>query len=419
MEVYKFGGASIKDVPAIKNLGRIIHTKGTENLLLVVSAMSKTTNQLEAVVNAHHLGDGKALALLQDIKEKHKQVAGALQLEDLLRQGILDDLFVEAEWLLEDPVQDAYDYLYDQIVAIGELLSSRIVAAYLNQVGIPAEWLDARDIIKTDDCYRNANIDWLRTDEKMDQLVKPLLDRGKIVLTQGFIASTLELNTITLGREGSDYTGAIFASILDAKALTVWKDVPGIMTGDPDLDPRAQLLPRLDYREALEMTYYGAKVIHPKTLKPLMDKSIPLYVRSFRDQGKEGTKVSSFPEESYPSIKVVLHQQTLLTLTTLDFTFVVEDHLNEVFQVAVANKISIHFLKNLALSLSLVVEPDHRHLENFISDLKETFAITRNEGIELCTLRHFKPADIDKVKSGRKVYIEEYSADTAQLVLGN
>ncbi|NND33984.1 MAG: aspartate kinase [Saprospiraceae bacterium] len=417
MEVYKFGGASVKDANAIRNLHRIIISAGTEQLLVVISAIGKTTNALEQVVYAHYHDTGEAFVQLQRIKEVHKDIARDLELEDLLRSGLLDDLFVEAEWLLEDTVHDSYDYLYDQIVAIGELLSTRIVAAFLEKNELPVVWIDVRDVIKTDDSYRNASVDWTVTAANINAIIRPLITSGKIVLTQGFIGSTTELNTSTLGREGSDYTGAILASEVNATSLTVWKDVPGIMTADPHVDKSARLLLKLDYLEALEMTYYGAKVIHPKTIKPLMDKSIPLLVRSFHNPVQHGTSVSSFPDEQYPPLKVVLEDQILLRLSTLDFTFVVENHFSEVFQLVVKHKIKIHLLKNLALSLSLVISPAPEHLRAFIDDLKTIFDVSEERGLKLYTIRHFKPEDINHIKKSGILLIEEYSSETAQLLV--
>ena len=417
MQVYKFGGASVKDVEGIRNLERIIANTDAKKLLVVVSAMGKTTNALEKVVQAHYHQTGQAFTLLQAIKLQHKRIAENMQLHSLLHQGLLDDLFVEAEWLLEDSVQDTYDYLYDQIVALGELLATRIVAAYLQQKGHPVVWMDVRDVIKTDDTYRSATVDWDSTKEKVREVVRPHTDADRLVITQGFIASTSELNTITLGREGSDFTGAILASLLRASSYTVWKDVPGVMTTDPDFDQSARLIPRLDYLEALEMTYYGAKVIHPKTIKPLMDASIPMWVRSFQDPYSDSTLVASFPDEKYPSIKVVLHHQTLLRLSSLDFKFVVEDHLSEVFQLAVKHKIEIHYFKNLALSLSLVISPAPEHQQPFIHDLERTFKVSQKTGLELFTIRHFEIHEITKLKESGSLMIEEYSGDTAQLLV--
>ncbi|MCB0686088.1 MAG: aspartate kinase, partial [Saprospiraceae bacterium] len=252
MKVFKFGGASVRDEQSIKNLGSIVKSIiQKEPLVLVISAIGKTTNALEEVVNDFYFNRGDAIEKLQKIKEQHHQIASALGLEQLLNSGVLNDLFVEAEWLLEDEIEDPYDYIYDQIVAIGELLSTRIVQAYLaEKMDRHSIWVDARDVIKTDDCYREGTPDWHNTDQKIRQFIQPALDQQKTVVIAGFIGSTTENNTITLGREGSDFTAAILASLLKAESLTVWKDVPGIMTADPHVFSDAKLLPEIDYREA-------------------------------------------------------------------------------------------------------------------------------------------------------------------------
>ncbi|MBK8501792.1 MAG: aspartate kinase [Saprospiraceae bacterium] len=418
MEVFKFGGASVKDEEGIRNLARIVQTQRSKDIVLVVSAMGKTTNALEQVADAFYQGKADAQEKLRNLKSEHLKVAAQLDLSSLIEQGVLNDLFVEAEWLIEDEVHDSYDYIYDQIVAIGELLSTRVVEAYLRCIGLPSVWIDARDVIKTDDNYRSAELDWEKTSEKVDQIVRPVLEEGQIAVIAGFIGSTPENNTITLGREGSDYTAAILAAILKAESLSVWKDVPGIMTADPHLFDDAKLMPEIDYREAIEMTYYGARVIHPKTIKPLMDQQIPLLVRSFAQPEINGTVVHTFSHIKYPPVKVLLSNQTLLQLYTRDFTFVIEDHFSEVFRLAVAHKIRIHMLENLALNLSLVIQSDLSHVQPFVDALQASFDVVRTDGLDLCTIRHFETAVVNSLKLNRKVYIEEYNATTAQLVLG-
>lgn len=416
MEVFKFGGASVRDATAIRNLGQIVRDHSRKELVIVVSAMGKTTNALEEVTRLFFEG-GAAMARLQDLKKEHLEVAQQLGLQQLLDEGMLEDLFVEAEWLLEDEVRDSYDYIYDQIVAIGELLATRLVWAYLTSLGLPVVWIDARDVIKTDDTYRSGRVDWSVTSRKADEIIRPLIQSGAMVVIAGFIASTPENNTITLGREGSDYSAAILAASLDGTAVTVWKDVPGIMTCDPHLFDDARLLPEIDYREAIEMTYYGAKVIHPKTIKPLMDHQIPLYVRSFQQPDVNGTVVSSFKALNYPPVTVVLENQSLLQLNTRDLTFVTEDHLSEIFQLAVRHKIRIHLMENLALSLSLILQPDTIRVDAFVNDLQKSFEISRVDNLLLYTVRHYEKHLVDQLKNNRKVYIEEYNATTAQLVL--
>lgn len=419
MRVFKFGGASVKDAEGIRNLGKILQMTSIDKpSMLVVSAMGKTTNALEEVVDDFYFGKGAASVKLKSIRDQHLSIAKSLQLNELLDSGVLSDTFVEAEWLIEDEIEDPYDYIYDQIVAIGELLSSRLVHAYLKSLGIKVAWIDARDIIKTDDVYRSGNINWQLTNQKVCDSLGPKLDKGEMVITAGFIGSTLENNTITLGREGSDYTGAILAAIFKADALTVWKDVPGIMTADPHRFTDAVLLPEIDYLEAIEMTFYGAKVIHPKTIKPLMDHQIPLYVKSFKKPELPGTVVKSYPDLKYPTIRVVLENQTLLQLSTLDSTFIFEDHLSAVFERATRHKIRIQMLENLALNLSLVIQAADEHIQEFKDELGNEFEIRQIDDLELFTIRHYHPNTVAEIKNGRTVYIEEYNATTAQLLVG-
>lgn len=419
MKIFKFGGASIKDANGIRHLSGILKQNLSEPpQVVVVSAMGKTTNALEEVMQDYFEQRATAQDKLREIKERHLRIAAELDLPGILNEGTLSDIFVEAEWLIEDEVRDPYDYLYDQIVAIGELLSTRLVHAYLRSQGMPVAWVDARDVIKTDDTYRNGKLDWERTAQKISQFLHPHLETQEIVVIAGFIGSTPENNTITLGREGSDYTGALLASLLGAESLTVWKDVPGIMTADPHLFPDAELLPRIDYQEAIEMTFYGAKVLHPKTMKPLMEKGIPLYVRSFENPELPGTVVRDFPSLTYPPIKVVLEDQTLLQMSTLDHTFIFEDHLSAVFRLATEHRIRVQMMENLALNLSLVVQADQTHLEEFKKALQNDFVIRQVDHLQLFTIRHFNLPIVESIKTGRKVYIEEYNASTAQLLIG-
>ena len=319
--VFKFGGSSIKDAAAIQNVGRILQDYKEEKLALVVSAMGKTTNALEKVVEAYALENGMAQAILDEIKNSHYLIMQTLfELGDEVFD-LVNDAFVEIDWVLEDPPHDNYNYLYDQMVSVGELAASHILCAFLNRQGLTTHWLDARDLILTDEVFREGRVQWPQTLERSERYLKPLLQKGGFVLSQGFIGSTSENFTTTLGREGSDYTAAIFSFCLDAEAMTIWKDVPGVLTADPRLFENVTKLDRLSYKEAIEMTYYGAKVIHPKTIKPLQNKNIPLYVKSFIKPDGEGTYISSEVADAYPTIVAVKQDQAFIAHCYARFFF--------------------------------------------------------------------------------------------------
>jgi len=303
LQIHKFGGASIKDASAMQNVGSIVQSWKDQSNVIVVSAMGKTTNALEKLLDAYFHEEGAASEILQTIKQQHLEVAQ--QLFDAHHEVFtsINDTFVEIEWIIEETPQDAYDYLYDQMVSVGELASTRILAAYLQTLGLPVHWLDARDVIQTDNTYREGRIDWETTLERCQEIIPPLLAEGKMVLMQGFIGATSENFTTTLGREGSDFSAAILAYCLDANRMSIWKDVQGVMTADPRLFEKVSKIDRLSYKEAIEMTYYGAKVLHPKTIKPLQNKNIPLYVKSFIEPSGAGTYVGGDVEEQYPNTR--------------------------------------------------------------------------------------------------------------------
>jgi len=286
MKVFKFGGASIKDAKSIKNVANIIKNNLADNPLIIISAAGKTTNALEKVVNEYFNNTGNAYAALEYVKTEHNRIVEELfETKNDALQAEINDMFVDIEWVLEESPSENYDQIYDQIVCLGELLSTKIVSAYLNKIGIKNSWLDVRDCILTDNNYRDANLDWEETERRIQKIV-PSLAKNGLVITQGFLGNTTENFTTTLGREGSDYTAAIFSYCLNTNSMTIWKDVPGVLNADPRIFPNATLLKEISYSEAIEMTYYGAQVIHPKTLQPLKSKKIPLYVKSFLNPDK-------------------------------------------------------------------------------------------------------------------------------------
>jgi aspartate kinase len=415
-KTFKFGGSSLKDADAVRNVGTILQRFRDENLVIVVSAMGKTTNALEEVIYSHARQDGQAMAALDAIREKHEELARTLLPGDQDVLTALNDTFAEAYWVLEEDPHPNFDYMYDQLICVGELASSRIVHAYLNSIGLPTQWLDAREVIITDDIHREGWVDWSETGRRMEEKVRPLVSAPGFLLTQGFIASTLDNATTTLGREGSDYTTAIFSYGLNAESMTIWKDVPGVLTGDPRLFDNVTKLDRLSYKEAIEMTYYGAKVIHPKTIKPLQNKSIPLYVKSFIDPDGEGTLISSDVEDHYPPIVTIEQDQTLLSIATRDFSFVAEHHLSLLFQKIADQRLQVNMMQNSAISFSICVNKAPDKVKAFIAGIEKEFKVTREDGLELITIRHPQDDVLENMRRGKIVLFEERIRNTVQFV---
>ncbi len=419
IKVFKFGGASIKDAVAIKNVAGILQSYKDQTLVIVISAIGKTTNALEKVVDAHAKQDGSATHYLNEVKENHYQIIRDLFGEKHEVYSEVNDTFVEIDWILEEDPHENYDYMYDQIVSIGEMVSSKIVHAYLNEIGLASCWLDARDIIRTDNIYREGWVIWEETMKNAFEKVPPLIEKSRFVITQGFIGSTSENFTTTLGREGSDYTAAIFSYCLDAESMTIWKDVPGVLTADPQLFDDVIKLDRLSYREAIEMTYYGAKVIHPKTIKPLQNKSIPLYVKSFVDPSGEGTFISDEVVDSYPPIVSIEPNQALLYISTKDFSFVAEHHLSYLFKSIAEYRIQINMMQNTAISFAVCVNDIDDRIKRFSDSIQEDFKVVVDRNLELITVRHYQKELLENLKIGKIVLLEERIRQTVQLVVKN
>lgn len=418
IKVFKFGGSSIRDAAQIKNVANIISQYKHTSLVIVVSAKGKTTNKLEEVVDAYFKKDGTAASIMESIKQEHYQLAMELLGESADLISVLNDLFVEADWILEEEPKDTYDYVYDQIVCLGELASSRIVAAYLQHVGIKANWLDARDMIITDETWRESIVQWDQCIPKVRNTILPILESGQLVLTQGFIGSTPENATTTLGREGSDYSAAILSFCLDAKSMTIWKDVEGVLTADPRLFNNATKLDRLSYLEAIEMTYYGASVIHPKTIKPLQNKNIPLFVKSFINPEGSGTVITGdLDEQKYPPMIMVEKNQLLLYISTKDYSFLVEHHIKDLFTIFDKYRIFVNMMQNTAISFYACVTNVPDRIPLVINELDEKFHIRVDENLELITVRHALPQVFSMVKEGKMVLLEEHIGKTIQLVV--
>ncbi|PHI20993.1 aspartate kinase [Lewinellaceae bacterium SD302] len=420
MQVFKFGGASLRDAAAIRNVATILEKYQQEELLVVVSAIGKTTNALEKVAEAYHRGlVEEARTHLYEVRDAHLIIVAELfdgQLPEELGAN-LNDLIVSVEWALEDPPNENYDYDYDQIVSLGELMSSHLVAAYLNHRELTTRWLDARDVIITDNIYREGWVQWPATQERATKMIPPLFKDGAMVLTQGFIGSTTENFTTTLGREGSDYTAAIFSYCLDAERMSIWKDVPGVLTADPRKFDNVSKLDRLSYKEAIEMTYYGAKVIHPKTIKPLQNKNIPLYVRSFLEPDASGTLVSSEVEEAYPPLVAIEDQQALVHISTRDFSFVAEHHIKELFEQVTELRLQVNMMQNRAISFNMVFNDVDDKVDRFCQSIDANYKTMIDRDLELITVRHYTPEVVESLRKGKIVKLEARLPATLQMVV--
>ena len=417
LKVFKFGGASVKDAEGFRNVGKILSQYAGEKIAVVVSATGKTTNALENVVRHFYAGDGLAQNLLEEVKQYHLNLVSELFPAGQEVMDDLNDAFVEMEWMLEDAPHEDYDYTYDQIVSVGEIISSKILAHYLSHLNLSSNWFDIRNVILTDNTYRDAKVLWDQTQQHATQKLMPLLATNHLVITQGFIGSTTENFTTTLGREGSDYTAAILSFCLNAVSMHIWKDVPGVLTGDPKLFDDVVRLPRLSYREAIEMTYYGAKVIHPKTIKPLQNKQIPLYVRPFSDPDNEGTLISDEIELSYPPVVVIEPDQTLLHISTNDFSFVAEHHLSMIFSLLAHHRLKVNMMRNTAISFTVCVNHAPERIERFGSALGDEFKLTNDHDLELITIRHYNDEILAEMKKDRLVLFEEKLQETVQMTV--
>lgn len=419
MKVFKFGGASVSTAEKIKNVAGILKKFKDEKLLVVISAMGKTTNALEKVVETFYTGDKeKSFQLFEEIKAQHNDILKQL-VPQLSTSGadVLKDFFTEIEWLLHDkPVRD-YDYYYDQVVCLGELLSTAIVSHFLNAEGISNTWIDVRDILRTDDNFRDARIDWDYTSDKIREQIIPLFEINDIVLTQGFIGSTDENESTTLGREGSDYTAAVFANLLNADSQTIWKDVKGVMNADPKLYKEAKWINELNYQEVIEMAYYGAQVIHPKTIKPLQNKDIPLYVRSFIDPEAEGTCIHNKNIEQLPPIIVYKEKQALLELKSKDFSFISEGLTTSIYEIFASLKFRPNLTQNAAISMMCVVDDQQGKVESLASKSAELFDVNVTRDLTLLTIRHYNQELFNELVGNNEVVLKQQTPETIQVLM--
>jgi len=414
MRVFKYGGASVKSAPAIRNVGTIIKEYTNEPLLIVVSAMGKTTNALEQVVAlAYHKKDFQQA--LEKIKLYHLKVIEDLNLNEPSFLKTISTQFQEIE--KNASARGDYDFIYDQVVSIGEVLSSLILSRYLQTKGFTAEWLDARNYIQTDEMYREGRVNWNKTREAIQPLVEIL--QQKILVTQGFIGGTEKETTTTLGREGSDYTAAIFASCLEAKSVTIWKDVPGVMSADPKRLPHAVVFDELPYQEAAEMTYYGASVIHPKTIKPLANANIPLLVKNFDDPSLPGTVIHSCKIDKLPPLIVFKDNQCLISCKVTDYSFVNEQQMSTIFETLSQHDVRINVMQNSAITFSFCVDFRDQKILKLIESLSKSFEVYYNTGLTLITVKNYDAATFAEYISKPGVMLEQSSRTTLQVLVRN
>ncbi|MDF2192832.1 aspartate kinase [Paraflavitalea sp. CAU 1676] len=419
MKVFKFGGASVQNIDRIHLVADILKSYPNEKILVVISAMGKTTNALEKVTEAFFNNHkDEALLLFEAVKQQHLTTAKYLLVTHYnaaLEQ--LANFFTEVEWLLHDkPVRD-YDYYYDQIVCAGELLSTAIMSAYLNEAGISNEWIDVRDIVRTDNNFRDANIDWAFTQQKIDTDILPLFEDTDIVITQGFIGATDENESTTLGREGSDYTAAVFANMLNAESQTIWKDVKGVMNADPKTFPDAQFIGALNYTEVIEMAYYGAQVIHPKTIKPLQNKGIPLHVKCFLDKTLPGTVIHNSAVKHLPPIIVVKPAQALIHLHSRDFSFVGEKPVADLYELLASIKIKPNLMQTGAVSIQVCLDDRTDKIEKLALAASEIFEVQVEKGLTLLTIRHYNEAILHKMIGSHVIALRQQTPETVQVLM--
>ena len=417
MQVFKFGGASVKDADGVRNLTSIILKQPGAELLIVISAMGKITDKLEELCKAYQFGEENTQQIFEEIKQFHFDILSNLFPDH--SNPVYDDVantFVEIDWLLEDAPDDAPDYVYDQIVSIGELVSTKIVSAYLSEMGCNVKWIDARNFIHTDNTYKEGKVNWEKTEQEIQKHLVPVLEKS-VAVTQGFIGSTSENFTTTLGRDGSDYSAAIFAACLQADSLTIWKDVPGVLNADPKWFDETQRIPQLSYHDAIELAYYGATIIHPKTIKPIQNKNIPLYVRSFIEPDAEGTDITGASNHLPVPSFIFKVNQALISIFPKDFSFIIEENLSDIFSMFHKHKVKINTMLNSAISFSVSFDHEPEKLQALIADLSVHYKVKYNTGLELVTIRYYNQQTIDRVTVNKNIILEVKSRHTCQIVM--
>jgi len=414
MRIFKFGGASVKDAQGVQNVAKLLQDQGVENTLVVISAMGKMTNAFEELIDAYFYKTDDLHSKKAHIVAYHQKV-----MDDLFEKGhpvyqTIQVLFDELDWFLERNTSQRYNYVYDQIICFGELLSTRIVSGYLSVLQIENHWLDVRNYIKTDSNYRDAKVDWTLT----QQIVNERIDVKKLNITQGFLAGNDTENTTTLGREGSDYTAGILAYCLNAESVTIWKDVPGVLNADPRVFNDTTLLSQISYEEAIEMAFYGASVIHPKTIQPLQNKEIPLYVKSFINPSQPGTRVSKGTHlEPYIPCFIIKRNQILVSISANDFSFMVENNLSYIFKKLHDYKLKVNLIQNSAISFSVCIDNKFGNFDAFYIELKNEFEIDFQKEVDLYTIRHFNETTKAEISQRGKTLLSQTNKETIQIVL--
>ena len=419
MKIFKFGGASVKDAEGVKNIAKILLTYQHEPLLVVISAMGKTTNHLEKIVHACIHQTGETTALLKELKDYHYAIIQALQSQNqFAMMNDIENLFLELECLTETPAQaDEYDFVYDQIVPFGELISTKIVSHYLLGDGFKNQWIDSRNFIITDDRYRDARIQWSETEQIITKKLKPLADRHPVI-TQGFIGRGPLNETTTLGREGSDYSAAIFAYCLNAESVTIWKDVAGVMNADPKKMENATLISHLGYSDAIELAYYGASVIHPKTIQPLMAKDIPLLVKSFLNPQHDGTRVSNNAKALNLPCYIFKNNQVLFEIKTRDFTFIVEQNLEHIFKLLAQYKVRCNIIQNSAISFSFVADNKEDKWNTLVGEFGKLGMSTHvTEHLELITIYNAVEGSTKAIMGDKEVLLTQHTGNTSHYLI--
>lgn len=414
MRIFKFGGASVKDAEGVKNVFDVLQKVGYEEVLIVVSAMGKTTNAMELVIQNYFDKSPDLNASIQEVKKYHNQIL--LDLFEDENHDVFYDInehFADFEYFIRSNKSPNYNFVYDQIVSYGEIFSSTILSHYMSYRGITTQWIDVRNYIKTDNMYRDANVNWEITQKAIGKIAK----KKTLFVTQGFLGSDENGFTTTLGREGSDYTAAIFAYCLNAESVTIWKDVPGVMNADPRYFENASLLNQISYREAIELAFYGASVIHPKTLQPLQRKEIPLYVKSFLNPMLAGTSVAK-GEDLEPKLPcfIVKKNQLLLSLSSIDFSFIMEENISEIFGLFHQYKLKVSLIQNSAISFSVCLEDKYGNFKELVKILSKKFKVTYNENVSLYTIRHFDDKATQMVEKNKTVILRQMSRETMQIV---
>lgn len=418
MQVFKFGGASVKDAEAVINVGSILKKHAQQPTVVVVSAMGKVTNKLEELVKAYFFKTPNMMEVFENVKKYHLDILKKLipNNSDPIYND-LENVFLEMLWAIEEEPAFTFNHHYDQIVSLGEVLSTKIVSAYLNHAGIANQWIDARGIIQTDNTYREGKVDYELSEKIVLGQLQPLLAKNKIVITQGFIGGTSENYTTTLGREGSDYTASLLAYFLNAEKVIIWKDVPGVLNADPKFFKNTQKIRELTYHDAIELTYFGASVIHPKTIKPLQNKGIPLFVRSFLKPEEEGTVIKESDQRLNVASYIFKTDQILISIQPKDFSFIAEDNLSNIFAIFSKHGVKVNMMQNSAISFSVCVDDDDFKIKPLIAELQDQFKVLYNQNVQLMTFRNYDNDIVNKLSENKVVLMEQKSRNTHQMVI--